>query len=166
MSLEIENKHVRVNPKVHTECKRMRQLDNSYSNSSTTDVVNDFRNLEVCLLNIRSLKKHIIDIKYNASVGNCDILALTETQLLSYHLDDTIRETLHPYELHRQDHPIDKYSSLAICTKHNINISEKQYFTTINGLNFNIFNSNTGKMTSFLLIYKKNSTNTTPYVIV
>ena len=57
MSLEIENKHVRVNPKVHTEYKRMRQLDNSYSNSSTTDVVNDFRNLEVCLLNIRSLKK-------------------------------------------------------------------------------------------------------------
>lgn len=73
-------------------------------------------------MNIRSLGKHSIDIKYDASVVNYDILALTETQLLPYHSGDTIRETLHPYELHRQDHPSDKYSSLAICTKHNINI--------------------------------------------
>lgn len=160
---KVENKHVRANPKVHTEYQRMKQLGNSYSSSSTNDEVNDFRNLKVCLLNILSLRKHSIDIKYDASVSNCDITALTEIQLLPYHSDDTIRETLRPYELHKQDHPTDKYSSLAICTKHNINILEKQYFPTINDSQFNVFNSNTGKMTSFLLIYKKNSTNTTQY---
>lgn len=160
---KVENKHVRANPKVHTEYQRMKQLGNSYSSSSTNDEVNDFRNLQVCLLNILSLRKHSIDIKYDASVSNCDITALTEIQLLPYHSDDTIRETLRPYELHKQDHPTDKYSSLAICTKHNINILEKQYFPTINDSQFNVFNSNTGKMTSFLLIYKKNSTNTTQY---
>lgn len=160
---KIENKHVRANPKVQTEYQRMKQLGNSYSSSSTNDEVNDFRNLKVCLLNILSLRKHSIDIKYDASVSNCDITALTETQLLPYHSDDTIRETLRPYELHKQDHPTDKYSSLAICTKHNINILEKQYFPTINDSQFYVFNSNTGKMTSFLLIYKKNSTNTTQY---
>lgn len=160
---KVENKHVRANPKVHTEYQRMKQLGNSYSSSSTNDEVNDFRNLKVCLLNILSLRKHSIDIKYDASVSNCDITALTEIQLLPYHSDDTIRETLRPYELHKQDHPTDKYSSLAICTKHNINILEKQYFPTINDSQFNVFNSNTGKMTSFLLIYKKNSANTTQY---
>lgn len=160
---KVENKHVRANPKVHTEYQRMKQLGNSYSSSSTNDEVNDFRNLKVCLLNILSLRKHSIDIKYDASVSNCDITALTEIQLLPYHSDDTIRETLRPYELHKQDHPTDKYSSLAICTKHNITILEKQYFPTINDSQFNVFNSNTGKMTSFLLIYKKNSTNTTQY---
>lgn len=153
---KIENKHVRANPKVQTEYQRMKQLGNSYSSSSTNDEVNDFRNLKVCLLNILSLRKHSIDIKYDASVSNCDITALTETQLLPYHSDDTIRETLRPYELHKQDHPTDKYSSLAICTKHNINILEKQYFPTINDLQIY-------KITSFLLIYKKNSTNTTQY---
>ena len=153
---KIENKHVRANPKVQTEYQRMKQLGNSYSSSSTNDEVNDFRNLKVCLLNILSLRKHSIDIKYDASVSNCDITALTETQLLPYHSDDTIRETLRPYELHKQDHPTDKYSSLAICTKHNINILEKQYFPTINELQIY-------KITSFLLIYKKNSTNTTQY---
>ena len=153
---KIENKHVRANPKVQTEYQRMKQLGNSYSSSSTNDEVNDFRNLKVCLLNILSLRKHSIDIKYDASVSNCDITALTEIQLLPYHSDDTIRETLRPYELHKQDHPTDKYSSLAICTKHNINILEKQYFPTINELQIY-------KITSFLLIYKKNSTNTTQY---
>ena len=102
--IALENKNLRANPKVNTEYQRMRRLDNSYSKSSHIDAVNDFRNLEACLLNIRSLRKHSIDIKYDASVANCDISALTETQLLLYHSDDTIRETLHPYELHRKDY--------------------------------------------------------------
>lgn len=67
-------------------------------------------------LNALCLTKHSIDIKHDASLTKCDILALTETQLLLHHSDDTIKQTLHPYELHRQEHPSDKFSSLAIFT--------------------------------------------------
>ena len=119
---QIENKHVPANTKVEAEYHRMGRQENAYYNlhSSTSDA--HLQNLKVCLLNKRSLTKHTIDIKHDASLTKCDILALTETQLLPHHSDDATRQTLHPYELHRQDHPSDKFSSLAICTKENISI--------------------------------------------
>ena len=161
---QIENKHVRANRKLHAEYERMRQQDNNtYSNNSTT-MNADLQNIQACLLNIRSLSKHNIDIKHDAQLTKCDILALTETQLLPHHSDNTIRETLHPYKLHRQDHPSDKYSSLAICTKENIQVLEKQYIPAINGLMFVILNSLTNKQTSYLLTYRKNNSNIQQYV--
>ena len=94
----------------------------------------------------------------------CDILALTETQLLPHNSDDTIKEILHPYTLYRQDHPTDKYLSLVICTKENVNILQIQYFPNINGLLYKIFNCNTNQNLTFLLIYRKNNSNTAQYV--
>ena len=38
--------------------------------------------LVISLLNIRSLNKHSIDIKFDSSICNSDIMAFTETQLL------------------------------------------------------------------------------------
>ena len=113
---QIENKHIQANLRVEAEYHRMRQQENAYSNlrSSTSDA--HLQNPKVYLLNALSLTKHSIDIKHDASLTKCDILALTETQLLLHHFDDTIKQTLHPYELHRQEHPSDKFSSLAIFT--------------------------------------------------
>ena len=150
---QIENKHVQTKPKVEAEYHRMRQQENAYSNlhSSTSDA--HLQNLRVCLLNIQSLTKHSIDIKHDASLTKCDILALTETQLLPHHSDDAIRQTLHPYELNRQDHPSDKLSSLAICTKDNINILQTHHVSVINGLMLNVFTSNTNRTIRFLLTY-------------
>lgn len=117
---QIGNKHVRANPKVEAEYYRiMRQMENTCSNSSTIDANLSFK---ICLLNIHSLRKHSIDIKHDVNLTNCDILALTETQLLPRHSDNAINEILQPYEIHRQDHPSDKHSSLAICTKSNIQV--------------------------------------------
>ena len=108
---QLENKHVGANPKVHAEYHRLRQqADTDCSFSPATDN----KNFEIGLLNIRSLQKHGIDIKHDANLNKCDILALTETQLLPHYSDNIISETLHPYALHRQDHPTDKYSSLAV----------------------------------------------------
>ena len=157
---QLENKHIRANPKVHAEYDRLRDQADTPSSSST---ISDAQNLQVCLLNIRSLRKHSIDIKHDKSITKCDIVALTETQLLSYHTDNTIRETLHPYVLHRQDHPTDKYLSLAICTKENINVPHKQYFPAINGLMFNVHNYYNSQRITFLLTYRKNNSNTTQY---
>ena len=74
---QIENKNVRAIPKVEAEYHRMRQQENAYFNlhSSTSDT--HLQNLKVCLLNVRSVTKHSIDIKHDASLTKCDILALT-----------------------------------------------------------------------------------------
>ena len=158
---QLENKHVRVNPKVHKEYHRLRQQANTDCSFSP---VTDSKNFQICLLNIRSLQKHSIDIKHDANLNKCDILALTETQLLPHHSDNTIKGNLHPYALHRQDHPTDKYSSLAICTKNNVNLLQKQYFPAINGLICNALIANTNKELTFLLTYIKNNSNTEQYL--
>ena len=124
----------------------------------------DDKNFKICLLNIRSLQKHSIDIKHDENLNKCDILALTETQLLPHHSDNTITDTLHPYARHRQDHPTDKCSSLAICTKSNINLLQKQYFPSINGLICNVLITNTNKELKFLLTYRKNNSNIQQYL--
>ena len=158
---QLENKHVRANPKVHAEYHRLRQqADTDCSFSPVTDD----KNFKICLLNIRSLQKHSIDIKHDENLNKCDILALTETQLLPHHLDNAITDTLHPYALHRQDHPTDKYSSLAICTKSNINLLQKQYFPFINGLICNVLIANINKELKFLLTYRKNNSNIQQYL--
>ena len=160
---QLENKHVRANPKVHTEYHRLRQQADTDCSFSP---VNDDKNFKIslCLLNIRSLQKHSIDIKHDANLNKCDILVLTETQLLPHHSDNIITEILHPYALHRQDHPTDKYSSLAICSKNNINLVQKQYFPSINGLICNALMANINKELKFLLTYRKNNSNTQQYL--
>ena len=160
---QLENKHVRANPKVHAEYHRLRQQADTDCSFSP---VNDDKNFKIslCLLNIRSLQKHSIDIKHDANLNKCDILALTETQLLPHHSDNIITEILHPYALHRQDHPTDKYSSLAICSKNNINLVQKQYFPSINGLICNALIANINKELKFLLTYRKNNSNTQQYL--
>lgn len=70
----------------------------------------------ITLLNIRSLRKHSIDLKHDTRIFESDMLLLTETQLKPTDLDDDIRGTLHPFQLFRQD-SIDKYSSLALCCR-------------------------------------------------
>ena len=160
---QLENKHVRANSKVHAEYHRLRQQADTDCSFSP---VNDDKNFKIslCLLNIRSLQKHGIDIKHDANLNICDILALTETQLLPHHSDNIITEILHPYAFHRQDHPTDKYSNSAICSKNNINLVQKQYFPSINGLICNTLIANINKELKFLLTHRKNNSDTQQYL--
>lgn len=57
--------------------------------------------LVISLLNIRPLIKHSIDIKFDSSLCNSDIIAFTETQLLPNSNDNHIRENLQPFTLLR-----------------------------------------------------------------
>jgi len=84
-------------------------------------------------------------MKHDSNLNRCDILALTETQILPHHSDNKITETLQPFARHRQDRPTDKHSSLAICTKNNINMLQRQYFPSINGVLCNALIANTNK---------------------
>ena len=154
----IEMKHVKANPKVHQEYERSREISpitNSFSSHLQLTVSNN--DVAVSLLNIRSLRKHSIDIKNDADIMNSDVIACTETQLLPHNSDAEIRENLHPFVLFRQDHNTDKYTSLAVCTKNHNQIAQHDYFPLINGLKFVVLNSTNGVKHSFLVIYRKQS---------
>lgn len=87
---KIEHKHVRANPKVHEEYERLRNVaaitmrDQQINQSESPTL------LVISLLNIRSLSKHSIDIKFDSSICNSDIIAFTKTQLLPNSNDNQI----------------------------------------------------------------------------
>ena len=158
---QIEMKHIKANPKVHKEYERLRSIPllplcNVPFQHKSVEMKHD---LAVSLLNIRSLKKHSIDIKCDANIFNSDILALTETQLLPNSTDIEIRRNLQPFALCRQDHQSDKFSSLALCTRKHIHLEHRQYFQSINAIKFTITNTVTQQNQSFLLLYRKESSN-------
>ena len=76
---EIQSKHIKANPKVNTECERLRTSSRAIV---TTPTENEDFCLTISLLNIRSLKKHSKDIKFHSVLFKSDVLAFTETQLL------------------------------------------------------------------------------------
>ena len=97
---QIESKHVKANRKVSEEYQRLRTISRS-----TTLLPNDVNVFTISLLNIRSLKKHSIDIKFDSRLFNSDVIALTETQLLPHDSDNQIVDNLCPFKLHRQAPP-------------------------------------------------------------
>lgn len=122
--------------------------------------------LVISLLNIRSLSKHSIDIKFDSSICNSDIIAFTKTQLLPNSNDNQIRENLQPFTLLRQDHVLDRFSSLALCAKNNIAIKECEYFSAINAIKFLLVNHVTDISQSVILLYRKHSSNILDYINV
>ena len=118
--------------------------------------------MSISLLNIRSLKK--IDVKCGSRLFNSDVIALTETQLLPHDSDNEIVNNLCPFKLHRQDHDTDKYSSMALCTRNTVEIRECEYFSLLNALKFDLVNSKSQKLRTFLLLYRKQNSNISQYV--
>lgn len=119
--------------------------------------------LTISNINIRSLRKHSIDVRFDQNIMNSDIIAFTETQLLPNDNDKEIKNDLHPFVLHRHDHPTDKYSSLAVCTKQNIVIGKQQYYQTTDSLKLVLHDNVTFQTISLLLLYRKQSTNFEEY---
>lgn len=157
---EIQSKHIKADPRVHKEYERLRNM----STMNAEIIANISSCFTISLLNIRSLKKHSIDIKHDTNIFDSDIICLTETQLLPDSNVNDIRANLHPFTLFRKDHVFDKYSSLAICSKPNIEVKDHKYFSDINGLKFVIVNHKSPVAISILLLYRKNSFNFTQYV--
>ena len=93
-----------------------------------------------------------------------DIMVFTETQMLPQTPDNDTRQYLHPFDLIRQDHPTDKYMSLALCTKKPIQVTSYDYFPSINGIKFEIESNIKMQKQSFLLVYRKQSTSIRNYI--
>jgi len=152
----IENKHVKVDHRVCTEYERLKAASSMNTVTYTNNLL-DGTVFHICLINIRSLRKHFLDIKHDSNIFDCDLIALTETQLLCGDSDEDIRVQLNPHTLYRQDHSTDKFCSLAICKRNNVcSIQQQQYFPTINAWKFVLYNIINQKSLICLLLYKKN----------
>ena len=75
-----------------------------------------------------------------------------------------IKDHLEPFTLHRQDHPTDRFCSLIVCIKNNIDINEYEYFPGINAVKYVVVNNANQSSISLLLSYKKHNFNIIQYV--
>ncbi|CAH3129678.1 unnamed protein product [Pocillopora meandrina] len=57
------------------------------------------RQMSITLLNVRSLKKHSLYIKFHFSIFNSDLIALTETLFLPQTNDNDIKDHLEPFTI-------------------------------------------------------------------
>ena len=163
----INKHHIKTDSRVHDEYDKLRKKskvvqDLTHKNDQTMSDSNSV--LTLCLLNIRSLKKHSSDIKKDVNLFETDIRALTETQLLPGDSDMDIANNLTPFTLYRYDHDSDKFSSLAICIKNNIHILHQEFFPSLNAVKFVITCDKNKQSLSCLLIYRKNGSNILQFV--
>ena len=160
---KLEHKHIKADPRVIEEYERL-QNTSLLEENDCFQVQDDDPAIPIVLLNIRSLRKHSIDIKFDTKIFSCDMLFLTETQLKTSNLDNDIQDHLYPFMLNRQD-SVDRYSSLAFCSKTTVHINEREYFPVINGLMFTtVFTSRGNCEMKFLLLYKKQASNVQDFV--
>ena len=151
----LQSKHIQTNPKVHEEHERLRVTWSLHSHI-TTDLCNN-EIVSICLLNIRSIKKHSLDLSNDPNLSKCDVLAITETQFLPSIPNDHINSILNNFSVHRQDHNSDKFLSLAVCYQDAITLCDAEYFPSINGLKFLVKCAR--NTLSCLLLYRKNGGN-------
>ena len=153
---QIENKHVKANPKVLQEYMVPDSITTLQDHSTLPNTI-----LTISTLNIRSLKKHSIDVKFDLQLFNSDIIGFTETQLLPSDDDNEIIDNLHPFVLYRQDHATDKYSSMAFSTRSSVEVRELQYISSVNGLKLAFVHQQYRELRTILLLYQKQNLNIT-----
>ena len=92
---EIDPKYIRADPRVHKEYERLRSR---YLQACIPDIMtscaaaND--TISFSLLNVRSLRQHCTDLKFDLGITYCDVLALTETRLKPSETNEFIEEHL------------------------------------------------------------------------
>ena len=157
----LESKHIRASPKVQEEYKRLREISTPQP-QLTAPLLNN-ETISICVLNIRSFQKHCVDLSNDPVLSKCDVLALTETQLLTSVPNDDMSSTLDNFFIHRQDHDSDKFLSLAVCHKPPLTVCDTQYFTLINGLTF-LLDRSGGNGLSCLLLCRKIGSNIQQFI--
>ena len=161
---KLEHKHIKADPRVIEEYERLRNTSLLEENANF-QVQEDDPIIPIVLLNIRSLRKHSIDIKFDTKIFNCDMLLLTETQLTPSDSDNDIQDHLYPFVLNRQDNSDNRYSSLAFCNKTTVHINEKEYLPVINALMFTaVFSTRENCEIRFLFLYRKQASDVHDFV--
>ena len=70
----LECKHIRANPKVHEEYERLREISTPLP-QLTAPLLNN-KTISICVLNVRSLLTHCVDLSNDPVLSKCNVLAL------------------------------------------------------------------------------------------
>ena len=116
----------------------------------------DSYNFVITLLNVRSLKKHAIDLRYDKQIHNSDILALTETIISPFEDISPILNTLNCFQIIQQDH-WNSHLSLAFCYRPHISIHSIIHFAEVNGYVIEVQKNQHLPKLSILLLYRPHS---------
>ena len=129
---ELDCNHIRADSRVHAEYDRLRAPELVVNIPNIINPAETATNSFIfTLLNIRSLRKHSVDIRYDSVTIQSDLLAFTETRIKPKQYINSIQENLIMFQITRQDNHND-FLSLAICTnKEYIAMLRKKYFAEI-----------------------------------
>ena len=122
----IRDRSITADHRVSNEYERMR----NHSRLLLDDNPINFEEhlLSFCLLNIRSLKKHSIDIKMDQSLNKNNLIFFTETQLTSDSELSSIEIDLPNYYFQHNFSDNHKFSSLAAANDRNTRLTTLQNF--------------------------------------
>ena len=113
------------NTKVNEEYARLRTKEQQLTKLADSSQNN--YSLHITLLNVRSLRRHAVDIYHDEFLYKIDILCLTETQISFNHPEEemqAIDEQL-PYYTISYNNDQHKYNSMAICqSSDHMNVNE------------------------------------------
>lgn len=150
---------VKANEYAHKEYCRLRK-DSMFEPGSTA--VSEEGSLTILLLNVRSLKKHAIDIMHDSRIKYFDVLCLTETQLSVDEDIAHISNSLDCFQTHFNcsNHI---FSSLAICIGNSVNA-----FNHIKLTGFSIIDvykaSFSNEIITLLILYRRPSCSTNSFL--
>ena len=119
--------------------------------------------LTFCLLNVRSLQKHAIDLKMDESLIKSHLLFLTETQLTSGSDTQSIRETLSPFLVSTNSLNHHRFSNIALAHQPMIEILNK--YDIPGGSIYTLLRPTISNMPlNFILMYRQNQLRKTDFL--
>jgi len=143
---------IRVNVDAGHEYERLR---NSNCIKHTQNETTSSDQLKISLLNIRSIRKHAIDLVENSFIMDSDFLGLTETQLNENSDTSVIQHTLqHHFNITYNNSSINCFQNSALCHKPFIEILE---CNTVSGFSLVKFRKETFSVhpIQLLLLYRQ-----------
>ena len=149
---QFNEKSITADIRVTNEYERMRNHSRLIIHDGP---VNEEENsLKFCLLNIRSLKKHSIDIKMDQSLNVSNLIFFTETQLISDSDLSTIEIDLPKYYFKHNFSDNHRFSSLASANDRNVEIITLQ---NLNGASlYSVSHAMLDKPINVMLLYRQN----------
>ena len=118
---DLNEKLITADHRVSNEYERMRKYSRLITDS---DLVN-FKgySLKSCLLNIRSLKKHSIDLKMDQPLNGSNLIFFTETQMISGSDLSSVEMDLPSFYFQHNFSNNHRFSSLASANDRNVEIA-------------------------------------------
>ena len=121
---EYDRKAIRANKEAGLEYELLRKDRPVHKVESFSSASTPGKHVQISLLNVRSLKKHAIDITKCKTLMSSDLLCLTETQLSPSSDTNDIDQILGDFNIEYNNNSINRFQNTACCFNSSIQILE------------------------------------------